>query len=91
VPGYKIRSMALPYGIWPKNRQLAWQGSWRDPKTGVVHSYHFDAVMEVSGGPTRSPYDPAFDPHRITRVQAVGNDIHSTLDQLDRSNTRFVR
>jgi hypothetical protein len=91
VPGYKIRSMALPYGIWPKNRQLAWQGSWRDPKTGKVHSYHFEAVMEVSGGPTRSPYDPAFDPHHITRVQAVGNNIKNDLDQLDRTNTRFVR
>ena len=34
VPGYKIRTMALPYGLWPKNRQLAWQGSWTDPKTG---------------------------------------------------------
>ncbi|MEO7217681.1 MAG: polysaccharide deacetylase family protein [Gemmatimonadaceae bacterium] len=91
VPGYKIRSMALPYGIWPKNRQLAWQGSWRDPKTGKVHSYHFEAVMEVAGGPTRSPYDPAFDPHKITRIQAVGTDIEKTLDNLDKTKTRFVR
>jgi hypothetical protein len=91
VPGYKVRSMALPYGIWPRNRQLAWQGSWRDPKTGKVNSYHFEAVMEVSGGPTRSPYDPAFNPHSITRIQAVGNDISKTLDHLDRTNTRFVR
>ncbi len=91
VPGYRIRSMALPYGIWPKNKQLAWQGSWRDPKTGQVHNYHFDAVMEVSGGPTRSPYDPAFDPHHITRIEAIGNDISRTLDKLDQTNTRFVR
>ncbi len=27
VPGYKIRTLALPYGLWPKNRALAWQGS----------------------------------------------------------------
>jgi hypothetical protein len=27
VPGYKIRTMALPYGLWPKNRHLARQGS----------------------------------------------------------------
>lgn len=91
VPGYKIRSMALPYGIWPKNRQLAWQGSWRDPKTGKVHNYHFEAVMEVSGGPTRSPYDPAFNPHSITRIQAVGNEIEQSLDRLDKTKTRFVR
>jgi hypothetical protein len=91
VAGYKVRTMALPYGLWPKNRALAWQGSWTDPKTGQVHSYHFDAVLEVAGGPTLSPYDPKFDPHNITRIQAVGNDIHTVLDHLDKTNTRFVK
>lgn len=90
VPGYKIRSMALPYGLWPKNKPLAWHGSWTDPKTGKTHSYNFEAVMEVSGGPTRSPYDPQFDPHHITRIEAIGTDIAQTLDKLDRTNTRFV-
>jgi hypothetical protein len=91
VPGYKVRTMALPYGIWPKNRQLAWEGTWTDPKTKQTHSYKFEAVLEVAGGPTKSPYDPAFNPHSITRVQAVGNDIHKTLDQLDASKSRFVK
>lgn len=91
VPGYKIRTMALPYGLWPKNRQLAWQGTWTDPKTGQAHPYHFDAVLEVAGGPTLSPYDPKFDPHHITRIQAVGNDIAKQLDYLDKSKTRFVK
>ena len=90
VPGYKIRSMALPYGLWPKNKSLAWQGEWTDPRTHQVHRYHFDAVMEVSGGPTRSPYDPQFDPHHITRIEAIGNDIQKVLDQLDKTNNRFV-
>lgn len=90
VPGYRIRTLALPYGIWPKNRALAWQGTWTDPKTGKAHPYHFDAVLEVSGGPTRSPYDPAFNPHSITRVQAVGDDIRRTLNKLAAGNSRFV-
>jgi len=91
VPGYKVRTMALPYGIWPKNRQLAWEGTWTDPKTKQTHNYKFEAVLEVAGGPTRSPYDPAFNPHSITRVQAVGNDIHKVLDQLDAAKSRFVK
>ena len=91
VPGYKIRTMALPYGLWPKNKQLAWQGTWTDPKTGQAHPYHFDAVLEVSGGPTVSPYDPKFDPHHITRIEAIGNDIHNILDQLDKNKSRFVK
>src|SRR5438552_16607438 len=91
VPGYKIRTLALPYGLWPKNRQLAWQGSWTDPKTGQSHAYKFDAVLEVSGGPALSPYDPKFDPHHITRVEAIGDDISKTLNRLDQTKTRFVK
>ena len=90
VPGYKIRTLALPYGLWPKNRPLAWQGSWTDPKTGQAHAYKFDAVLEVSGGPTRSPYDAQFNPHSITRIEAIGDDIRKTLQRLDQSKTRFV-
>jgi len=91
VPGYKVRTIALPYGLWPKNRQLAWEGTWTDPKSGQAHPYHFDAVLEVAGGPTLSPFDPKFDPHHITRIQAVGNDIQKELDQLDKTKMRFVK
>jgi hypothetical protein len=91
VPGYKVRTIALPYGLWPKNRQLAWQGTWTDPKTGQAHPYRFDAVLEVAGGPTLSPYDPKFDPRHVTRIQAVGDDIRKELDALDKQKARFVK
>jgi hypothetical protein len=91
VPNYKVRTMALPYGIWPKNRQLAWEGSWTDPKTKQTHTYKFDAVLEVAGGPARSPNDPQFNPHSISRIEAIGNDIANTLERLDKSKTRFVK
>jgi hypothetical protein len=90
VPGYKIRTIALPYGLWPKNRPLAWQGSWTDPKTHQTHAYKFDAVLEVAGGPARSPYDPQFNPKSISRIQAIGNDIVKQLTQLQQANTRMV-
>ena len=91
VAGYRVRTFALPYGIWPKNRELAWHGSWTDPKTGQTHSYNFEAVLEVAGGPTRSPFDPQFNPHSITRIQAVRDDIRKFLDRLDSTKTRFVQ
>jgi peptidoglycan/xylan/chitin deacetylase (PgdA/CDA1 family) len=90
VPGYKIRTMALPYGLWPKNRQLAWQGSWTDPKTRQTHNYKFEAVLEVAGGPARSPYDPQFNPKSINRIEAIGNDISRQLNTLAKDGTRFV-
>ena len=91
VPGYKVRTMALPYGIWPKNRQLAWEGTWTDPKTKQTHAYKFDAVLEVAGGPARSPFDPQFNPHSINRIEAIGSDISKQLDALDKNKTRFVK
>jgi len=90
VPGYRIRTLALPLGLWPKNRQLAWQGSWTDPKTGKTVTYKHDVVLEVSGGPNVSPYDPRFDGHSVDRVQVYATELEKTLDYLDKSGTRFV-
>jgi peptidoglycan/xylan/chitin deacetylase (PgdA/CDA1 family) len=90
VPGYKVRAFALPLGIWPRNRALAKRGSWRDPGSGRVVTYDFDAILEVSGGPTRSPYDPKFNPLSINRVQVFGEELERTLDALDRPGARYV-
>ena len=89
VPGYKVRTFALPLGVWPKNRPLAWAGSWTDPKTGRTVRYSYDAVLEVAGGPTRSPHDPEFNPRSIKRVEVFARELEKTLDQLDRG-ARYV-
>ncbi len=90
VTGYRVRTFALPLGVWPKNRELAYRGSWTDPKSGRVVSYEFDAVLEVAGGPARSPFDAAFNPRSLPRVQVYANELERTLDHLDRSSTRYV-
>lgn len=90
VPGYRVRTFALPLGVWPKNRALAQRGSWKDPKTGLVYHYDFDAILEVSGGPNRSPNDPLFNPLSLRRVQVNGGELKRVLDMLDRTRSRFV-
>ena len=90
VPGYKIRSMALPQGLWPKNRALASKGSWTNPKTGKTVSYDWPVVFEVSGGPMRSPYDPAFNPGKTPRIQVIGNAIESTMNKLEQSGNMYI-
>jgi hypothetical protein len=91
VAGYHVRTMALPQGLWPKNRPLAWQGAWTDPKTSKTTSYRFDGVLEVSGGPVRSPFDPKFDPHSITRIEVFGDELRKVLDQLEKPGAKFVK
>jgi peptidoglycan/xylan/chitin deacetylase (PgdA/CDA1 family) len=85
VPGYRVRGFALPYGLWPKHRALAIQGAWYDKGSTRVVRYQHDAVLEVSGGPARSPFDPAFDPTSLTRVPLQGGTtLTATLDQMDK-------
>jgi hypothetical protein len=45
VPGYRIRTFALPQGLWPKNRALAWRGSRTDPKSGKTVTYANETVL----------------------------------------------
>lgn len=89
VPGYRIRTMALPQGLWPKNRDLAWRGTWSNPKGGEVR-YDHATVLEVAGGPARSPFDPEFDARKLPRVIAYRDEVKKTLDRLDETKTRFV-
>ncbi len=88
VPGYRVRTFALPLGIAPRNRALARAGQWRDPKSGRVVPYAFDAVLEVSGGPAWSRGAPGFDPGRLPRVQVIGDNLAQELDRIER--TRYV-
>lgn len=90
VPGYKIRTFALPLGLWPRNRALAAAGSWTDPKTGKTTTYKNDAILEVAGGPARSPNDPQFNGHSLPRVQANGNEIEREINALDKAKNRYV-
>jgi hypothetical protein len=90
VAGYKVRTFALPQGLWPKNRELAWRGSWTDPRGGKTTTYDYETVLEVSGGPQRSPFDPEFNKRSITRVIAFGTAVSEMLDRLDAKKTRFV-
>jgi peptidoglycan/xylan/chitin deacetylase (PgdA/CDA1 family) len=85
VPGYRVRGFALPYGLWPKNRPLAWGGSWYDKKAKRDVRYAHDAVFEVAGGPARSPFDPQFNPHSLPRVPLQGGTkLTPTLDAMDK-------
>ncbi len=92
VPGYKVTTMALPLGMWPKNKPLAWHGSYTDPKTHQTITYNFNSVFEVSGDPDLNPYVPGFDPHHIHRQIMTGNGLEATLNRLDKPgpHSRYV-
>ena len=89
VPGIAVKTFALPQGLWPKNRALAWKGAWTG-RRGEKVSYDYATVLEVAGGPSRSPFDPQFDGKKLPRIIAFGNAVEKTLDHLDKTKNRFV-
>lgn len=64
LPDYQVRSIALPFGVHPKNRILARQGEYQGVK------YHHNSVMLVGSGSVPSPYSTEFDPYKLERIQA---------------------
>ena len=64
VPEEKVRTMALPYGVYPVPHDLAIRGSWDG------QSYHYQGVMEVGSGPAPSPFSIDFDPLGIPRIRS---------------------
>ena len=72
VPGYQIKSMALPDGAIPSNRSLAVQGS-----SGGT-SYGPYGVMLVGANPAPSPFARDFDSAAIPRIRSAHMPWHNT-------------
>ncbi len=64
VPEAPVRTLALPFGVWPRDRALAVQGA-----SGGT-SYEHRGVFLVGPNPAPSPYAARFEPHAIPRVRS---------------------
>jgi peptidoglycan/xylan/chitin deacetylase (PgdA/CDA1 family) len=85
-PDYDIVTFALPLGMWPRNKPLAWQGTYRDGKR-----YEYRVILEVSGGPSVSPFDTRWDPHSVDRFIVAPGALERQLAHWERDPTnRYV-
>lgn len=85
VPGYRPRTLALPMGAYPRELEWAIRGS----VDGV--SYQHDAILQVAGGATVSPFSRRFDAYRLPRIQAVESELNFWLRHFEqRPDERFV-
>jgi hypothetical protein len=85
VPDYRLRTLALPHGVYP--RDVAWALSG----TAKGTTYRHEAILMVAGGAAPSPYAKAFDPVRLPRIQAVERDLAYWLRYFERNpHERFI-
>ncbi|MEJ7763954.1 MAG: polysaccharide deacetylase family protein [Acidimicrobiales bacterium] len=64
VPDTKVVTVALPFGVKPKDKALARSGAWGG------QSYSFDGVFMVGSEPSPSPFAATFDPLTIPRIRS---------------------
>lgn len=82
---YDIVTFALPLGMWPKTRSLAWQGSYNGSP------YEYGAVLEVSGDANESPFDVRFDPHSVNRFIVGPNRLERQIAAWERdASDRYI-
>lgn len=85
VPGYRLRTLSLTFGIWPQDRDLAVSGA----HDGT--SYEHDLVLLVGFMPTRSPHHVEYDPTQVQRVQAYVPEFRKWVDWMDDApGRRFI-
>ncbi len=63
APGYTVQTLAVPYGGFPYTLEFLKAGQWGDL------SYSYAGNAAAWGGPTVSPFDPAFEPYRVPRLE----------------------
>jgi hypothetical protein len=78
IPDYRLSALALPFGSYPRNPDLAARGSYN----GI--SYAFEAVLRVSGGAAPSPFSLRRDLMRLPRIQVPSPDLKYWLDRFEK-------
>jgi polysaccharide deacetylase len=85
VPQYRLRTLALPHGVYPRDVTWALSG------TAKGTTYRHEAILMVAGGAAPSPFARSFDPVRLPRIQAVEQDLRHWLDHFERTPTdRYI-
>lgn len=62
LPGYNVQTLALPYGVFPKNQKLVVSG-----ESGGV-KYHNICALLAGANPAPSPMSQKFNPYRLARI-----------------------
>lgn len=65
VPGATVRTLALPFGISPREKAFAASGSFEG------ETYTNEGILLVGSNPSKSPFSATFDPLAIPRIRST--------------------
>lgn len=85
VSGYKVKSLALPFGIWPKNKELSYSGVYEG------YEYKHIAVLKVGAQPAKAPNTRDFNSLSLPRIKASTDIIERWLQYFeDHPEERYI-
>ncbi|MGH9475165.1 MAG: polysaccharide deacetylase family protein [Terriglobales bacterium] len=95
LPGYVVTSLALPYGVAPRNDQLVVASSWSgDPAPRAVPvtvKWSYSAVVLVGAGPAPSPLVAGLPATHLPRIQVFSPEFNKWMAYFARHPSyRFV-
>ena len=79
APGYTVQTLSVPFGGFPFTLDFLKSGQWGD------YTYQYRGNAAAWGGPTVSPFDNAFDPYRVPRLEVTDTSIDHWLSYFEQN------
>lgn len=79
VPGYTVQTLSVPYGGFPYTVEFLKAGQW-----GSMN-YSYAGNVAAWGGPSVSPFDPAFEPYRAARLEVTDTSLDYWLTYFEQN------
>ncbi len=79
APGYKVQTMAAPFGGFPYTLDFFKAGQWGD------FSYTYAGNAAAWGGPGVSPHDPTFEPYHVSRLEITDTSLDYWLTYFEQN------
>jgi peptidoglycan/xylan/chitin deacetylase (PgdA/CDA1 family) len=79
VPGYKVQSLSVPFGGFPWTLEFLKAGQWGD------FDYTYAGNAAAWGGPSISPFDSAFEPYHVSRMEVTATSLDHWLTYFEQN------
>lgn len=83
APGYTVQTVAVPYGGFPYTLDFLKAGQWGNL------SYNYAGNAAAWGGPTVSPFDPDFEPYRVSRLEVTATSLTHWLTYFEQNPDEY--
>lgn len=83
--GYVVETISIPFGAYPDDDSLLVEGEYQG------ETYAYRGAVEVTGGPSPSPFSDKFKPLHIPRIIARGSAVQDLIEAFrQRPELRYV-